>query len=139
MSFFLCLWQSKSLSFVEKAVQLWDYWLIITMVWKLFNESSTESCAGWYILFLVWRLIWSPSGHFLYLPLFFAISISDLPEVVLRGSTIALYADDCKCSRIINTAGDLELFQQDLDNLPQWSVRNFMNFNAKKYKIMKIT
>ena len=72
-------------------------------------------------------------------PLFFVIFISDLPEVVLPGSTIALYADDCKCSRIIDTAGDLELFQQDLDSLHQWSVRNFMNFNAKKCKIMKIT
>ena len=72
-------------------------------------------------------------------PLFFVIFISDLPEVVLPGSTIALYADDCKCSRIIDTAGDLELFQQDLDSLHQWSVRNFMNFNVKKCKIMKIT
>ena len=42
-------------------------------------------------------------------------------------------------SRIIDTAGDLELFQQDLDSLHQWSVRNFMNFNVKKCKIMKIT
>ena len=67
------------------------------------------------------------------------VFISDLPEVVLPGSTITLYADDCKCSRIIDTAGDLELFQQDLDSLHQWSVRNFMNFNVKKCKIMKIT
>ena len=72
-------------------------------------------------------------------PLFFVIFISDLPEVVLPGSTIALYADDCKCSRIIDTAGDLELFQQDLNNLHQWSVRNSMNFNVKKCKIMKIS
>ena len=42
-------------------------------------------------------------------------SKGDLPEVVPPGSTIALYADDCKCSRIIDTVGDL--FQQDLDNL----------------------
>ena len=72
-------------------------------------------------------------------PLFFVIFISDLSEVVLPGSTIALYADDCECSRIIDTAGDLELFQQDLDSLHRWSVRNFMNFNVKKCKIMKIT
>ena len=62
---FQSLWRSKSLSFLEKAVQLWDYWIIITMVWKLFNQSSTESCVGWYILFLVWCLIWSPSGLFI--------------------------------------------------------------------------
>ena len=71
--------------------------------------------------------------------LFFVIFISDLPKVVLPGSTIALYADDCKCSRIIDTVGDLELFQQDLDSLHQWSVRNFMHFNVKKCKIMTIT
>ena len=73
------------------------------------------------------------------MPLFCVISISDLPKVVLPGSTIALYADDCKCSRIIDTVGDLELFQQDLDSLHQWSVRNFMHFNVKKCKIMTIT
>ena len=79
-----------------------------------------------------------PQGSFL-VPLFFVIFISDLPEVVLPGSTIALYADDCKCSRIIDTVGDLELFQRDLDSLHWWSVRNFMNFNVKKCKIMEIT
>ena len=80
-----------------------------------------------------------PQGYLLG-PLFFVIFISDLPKVVLPGSTIALYAaDDCKCSRIIDTVGDLELFQQDLDSLHQWSVRNFMHFNVKKCKIMTIT
>ena len=80
-----------------------------------------------------------PQGSLLLGPLFFVIFISDLPEVVLPGSTIALYANDCKCSRIIDTVGDLELFQRDLDNLHWWSVRNFMNFNVKKCKIMEIT
>ena len=72
-------------------------------------------------------------------PLFFVIFITDLPEVVFPGSTIALYADDCKCSTITDTAGDLELFQQDLDSLHQWSVQNFMNFKVQKCKIMTIT
>ena len=34
-------------------------------------------------------------------PLFFVIFICDLPEVVHPGNIIALYADDCKTSRII--------------------------------------
>ena len=46
-------------------------------------------------------------------PLFFVIFISDLPEVVLPGNTIALHADDCKCSRIIDAADDQDLFQED--------------------------
>ena len=43
-------------------------------------------------------------------PLFSVLFISDLPKVILHGSTIALYVDDCNCSRIIDMAGDLELF-----------------------------
>ena len=132
---FQSLWQSESFSFVAKVVKLWDHWLIITMVRKLLKQSSTESCTGWYILFLVWCLI-SPSGLFIR-AFDFVIFVSDLPEVVPPGSTIAPYADDCKCSRIIDTVGDL--FQQDLDNLHQWSVWNFMSFNIEKCKIMKIT
>ena len=62
-----------------------------------------------------------------------------LPEVVLPGNTIALYADDCKSSRIIDSASDQNLFQEDLDNFHQWSSRNFMDFNVKKCKIMRIT
>ena len=38
-----------------------------------------------------------PQGS-LFGPLFFVIFISDLPEVVLSGNTIVLYANDCKCS-----------------------------------------
>ena len=62
---FQSLWQSEPCSFVAKVVQLWDHWLIITMVWKLFKQSPTESSAGWYILFLVRCLIWSSSGLFI--------------------------------------------------------------------------
>ena len=54
-------------------------------------------------------------------------------------NTIALYADDCKSFRIIDSASDQNMFQEDLDNLHQWSLRNFMDFNVKKCKIMRIT
>ena len=72
-------------------------------------------------------------------PLFFIIFISDLPEAVLPGNCIAIYADDCKSSRIINSASDQIMFQEDLDNLHRWSLRNVMDFNVKKCKIMRIT
>ena len=34
------------------------------------------------------------------------IFISDLPDAVMAGNTIALYADDCKTSRMINCPSD---------------------------------
>ncbi|XP_068756536.1 uncharacterized protein [Montipora capricornis] len=62
----------------------------------------------------------------------FLVFISELPDVVLPGNTIALFADDCKISRVIDDASDQCCFQRDLDNLHQWSIRNAMVFNVKK-------
>ena len=72
-------------------------------------------------------------------PLFFVVFISDLPDVVLPGNTIALFADDCKISRVIDDASDQFCFQRDLDNLHQWSIRNAMVFNVKMCKVMRLT
>ena len=52
-------------------------------------------------------------------PLFFVVFISDLSDVVLPGNTIALFADDCLSSRVIDDASDQFCFQRDLDNLHQ--------------------
>ena len=47
------------------------------------------------------------------------VFISDPPDVVCSGNTIALYADDCKTSRVIDNSHDHALFlrepQQSLD------------------------
>ena len=67
------------------------------------------------------------------------IFISDLPDVVMPGNTIALYADDCKTSRVVTCPSDQQDFQSDLDNLCIWSQRNLMDFNVKKCKLLRIT
>ena len=73
-------------------------------------------------------------------PLFFVIFISDLPDFVCSGNTIALCADDCKTSRVIDNSHDHgTLFQEDLNNLWNWSKLNRMDFNIKKCKIMRIS
>lgn len=45
------------------------------------------------------------------------IVISDLPEVVIPGNTIALYADDCKTSRVIICPSNCYLFQCAICNM----------------------
>ena len=57
----------------------------------------------------------------------------------MAGNTIALYADDCKTSRMINCPSDYQVFQSDLDNLFSWSQQNRMDFNVKTCKLMHIT
>ena len=52
---------------------------------------------------------------------------------------MALYADDSKIFRSINTLTDQWSFQQDLDSLHEWwSEVSEMEFNIKKCKLMRI-
>ena len=57
-----------------------------------------------------------PQG-FLLGPLFFIIYINDLPGVISKNSSIALYADDSKMYRVVNTQEDLSSFQSDVDKI----------------------
>ena len=43
-------------------------------------------------------------------PLFFIVYINDLPRVISKDSSIALYADDSKMYRVISTQEDLSTF-----------------------------
>ena len=72
-------------------------------------------------------------------PLFFVIFISDLPEVVSVGNTLAMYADDCKAFSVISCPNVQLMFQEDLDRLCIWSDQNRIDFNVKKCKLMRIT
>ena len=72
-------------------------------------------------------------------PLFFIVYINDLPGVISKGSSIALYADDSKMYRVINTQEDLSNFQSDIDKISEWCKMNKMITNTKKCKIMHIT
>jgi ribonucleases P/MRP protein subunit RPP40 len=69
-------------------------------------------------------------------PLLFLIFINDMPEVVHH--LLKLFADDSKIIAIIKNDLDIELLQQDIDKLIEWSVEWRMRFNYEKCKIMRI-
>ena len=69
-------------------------------------------------------------------PLLFLLLINDLPENVQF--QVHLFADDCLFYRVIDTAADQHLLQQDLHALEQWGHRWGMRFNASKCEIMRI-
>ena len=72
-------------------------------------------------------------------PLFFIVYINDLPVVISKDSSTALYADDSKMYRDISTQAELSTFQSDIDKISDWCKMNKMRINTKKCKIMRIT
>ena len=71
-------------------------------------------------------------------PLLFLLYINDMPSVV-QHSTIALFADDSKCFKSIDSVNDCILLQNDIDALFHWSQTWKMSFNASKCKVLSIT
>ena len=64
-------------------------------------------------------------------PLLFAVFINDLPNCV-SSSTSYLFADDTKCLKVISNQIDIQILQEDLDNLSNWSHANKLLFNESK-------
>lgn len=69
-------------------------------------------------------------------PVLFVVFINDLPEVVKSG--VALFADDTKIFRQIESEQDCELLQQDLDALQTWSDEWQLKFHPDKCKNLRV-
>ena len=69
-------------------------------------------------------------------PILFLIFVNDIDTVV--SSHIQKFADDCKVCRSVPTAEDIDIRQQDINNLCQWSKDWQMLFNVKKCKVLHI-
>ena len=67
------------------------------------------------------------------------IQEDDLPGVISKDSSIALYADDSKMYRVVSTQEDLSTFQSDIDKISDCCKMNKMRINTKKCKIVRIT
>ena len=65
--------------------------------------------------------------------------INDMTACVSEGTNIALYADDTKIWRNIQTWQDHLTLQNDITQLYEWSVANKMMFHPKKCKVLIVT
>ena len=72
-------------------------------------------------------------------PLLFVIFINDIFTCISEGTNIALYADDTKIWRQINSYNDHFILQSDIDRLHKWSVENKMTFHPSKCKVLSVT
>ena len=71
-------------------------------------------------------------------PLAFIIFINDIDEMAGDISIINKFADDTKCGHVVRDEHDLELLQNCLDRLVNWTVKWGMEFNVNKCKVMRV-
>ena len=65
--------------------------------------------------------------------------LNDMHKCVSPGTNIALYADDTKIWRKIESPEDHVILQNDINALLRWSVLNKMNFHPDKCHVVKVT
>ena len=70
-------------------------------------------------------------------PHLFLLFINDIHDKVK--STTKLFADDCMLYRPIKSVNDVDILQQDLDAMVEWSQKWGMKFNPKKCESMRVT
>ena len=72
-------------------------------------------------------------------PLLFVIFINDMHSVVSPGTNIALYADDTKIWRNINSEQDSVILNNDIAALEHWASSNCMRFHPNKCKVVSVS
>ena len=71
-------------------------------------------------------------------PLLFVLFINDIYTNIDKDTNIALFADDTKIWRDINSEADCEILQNDINTLRTWSRNNKMSFHPDKCKVLSI-
>ena len=79
-----------------------------------------------------------PQGSILGLFLFL-LYVNDLPDVLSNSTSIALFADDAKCSRVVRNSDDCTALQQDLHSMSIWSQDWGLSFNKNKCEVLRIS
>ena len=68
-------------------------------------------------------------------PILFLIYISDIAKELITSTLV--YVDDTKVNKIVKTEEDVELMQEELHKLYQWGRKNNMEFNGKKFQVIR--
>lgn len=71
-------------------------------------------------------------------PALFLLFVNDLPKTI-TSSHIAMYADDTKVFKAIQTPRDAHALQEDLSALESWSLGSGLQFNEEKSHVQIIT
>jgi hypothetical protein len=71
-------------------------------------------------------------------PLLFILYINDLPDILSYNTLCAIFADDTKIYRHINSHQDHLILQRDINNIHKWSTIWGLTFNKTKCTIISL-
>ena len=71
-------------------------------------------------------------------PILFILFINDLADC-FSASKIAMFADDTKCYKVIDTLNDVTCLQQDLHSISTWACDNELSFQPVKCENLRIS
>ena len=120
-----------------EAKNVWNRWPPTLLVLLIPNWKASKSGYKW--TFSNWIDVGSgvPQGSLLG-PILFLLFVNDMPNVI-NSATLAMFADDSKCYRIINNDADFSKLQQDLVSLTTWSLSNELYFQPTKCSNLRIS
>ena len=72
-------------------------------------------------------------------PLLFPVFVNNMPDYVCSDSKLAIFADDSKLYRTLESPRSQSLLQQDLDGLYKWNLDSNMTFNVSKCKALHVS
>ena len=72
-------------------------------------------------------------------PFLFLLYVNDLPDALSNSTSIALFADDAICSRVVRNSDDCTALQQDLNSVSIWSQDWGLSFNKNKREVLRIS
>ncbi len=71
-------------------------------------------------------------------PMLFLCFINDMPSST-HNTTLALFADDSKCFRSVNSIADCQLLQTDINSLYDWGMTWDLHYHPSKCQIISMT
>ena len=71
-------------------------------------------------------------------PMLFLVFINDMPMYTTTKTTLALFADNSKCYRVISSHTDTISLQNDLTGITEWIEKWMLRFNTHKCESMHI-
>ena len=71
-------------------------------------------------------------------PILFLLFVNDIANVI-NSATLAMFADDSQCYRIIHNDADFLKLQQDFFSLTTWSLSNELYFQPTKCSNLRIS